>query len=279
MNRFLLFLLITFVLISGSIVMTLNMGEGYVYEDKYAFFDTYEDDTYEGYTDLWHEEPADAYMEEGTYTDEVIEEDESGNIDAAQVEAYENDTYTGHSEDQSDAYMYDGSADVGYDDYEWDEMGPLFPYDAYDFTLVNAPEYEYDFISDFTISLYQSDFLDEIEHGNFPGIAYTIGQELGDEYWLSESIPYLKTLDSDSYYWLGDGMFGISVNNYDVLRLSGFLIPVSTTYEELVEAYGEPIINDDEGNLRYSYMTNEHYRLIFHTDPYDSSVIRFMEYY
>ena len=273
MNRFLLFLFITFVLISGSIIVTVNRDEAYVYEDNYSLFNTYDDDANTYYTDEWDEELESYEEEEGTYTDTVIEEDEITEYDSN----YE--TYTSYSDDEEDVYENYASTDVGYDDSYWDEEGPVFPQDLYNFTLNNAPAFEYDILSDFTLSLYDSDFLAEIERGNIPGIAYTLGQEMRDEYYVSDYIPYLETIDAGTYYWLDDVSFAISVNENEGLTLAGFIVPVSTTLDELVAAYGEPIIYENESSFTYTYMTHEHYRLIFHADPYDKDSIRFMEYY
>lgn len=273
MNRFLLFLLITFVLISGGIIATANMDEAYVYEDNYPFFNTYDDDADTYYTDGWDDDFESYDEEEGTYTDTFIEEDE-----AAEYESnYE--TYNSYSDDEEEVYENEVSTDVGYDDSYWDEKGPVFPHNAYNFMLINAPEFEYDILSDFTLSLYQSDFLEEIEMGNIPGIAYTLGQEMRNEYYVSHYIPYLETIDAGTYYWLDDSSFAISVNENEGLTLAGFIVPVSTTLDELIEAYGEPIVYDNESSFTYTYLTHEHYRLIFHADPYDKESIRFMEYY
>lgn len=57
------------------------------------------------------------------------------------------------------------------------------------------------------------------------------------------------------------------------------LLPIETQLEEFVAMYGEPQIFSDPGPRTYTYFTIEHYRLIFHADPSDNELLRFLEYW
>ena len=280
MNRFLLFIAITCGLLIGSVYLTQHSDRSTSgYESDSEFFsspnesnqmepdniysegsisnDTYEEES--SHSDVMYDSELKTGLPEENTADTPIEKEEISNTtsndhEGAEVkEDYEDEFWEGYAEEQ-------------------------YSNEDYSFRYANPPLYQSDINTDYGLALYQSDFIESIERGEFPGLVYKMGIPMVSSLHESGNMTFIRNMDKSQYYMMDLNQIGVLLDNNEDLTLAGMLLPIETQLEELVAMYGEPQIISDSGPHTYTYFTKEHYRLIFHADPSDNKLLRFLEY-
>ncbi|MCG7344071.1 hypothetical protein MHZ92_08005 [Sporosarcina sp. ACRSL] len=275
MNRFLLFIAITLLLIVGSLFMTVHMEQNALHTDDSDLYSwDGEGDTWESerYTNIIEDnDPADEsyvvdeVVDNGDFYEEMDDYSE-GTMTSEEVDSYE--IIEQFEEDEDWAFVEEES--------EFDES--IFHEPANLQLVTPATEWINDG-TDWTIIMPQMDFMEHVQEGRFPGLGFTLGDSLVPFFEQNGGVSIVEGTDADTYFWRPNG-FGLRPAENESLTLTGILLPIHYSLDDLRWMFGEPnlIQRGEGGQMMYTYIIDENH-LVFHASSDNDEWIRAMELY
>ncbi|MEK4406195.1 hypothetical protein MKZ26_17715 [Sporosarcina sp. FSL K6-6792] len=116
--------------------------------------DTYEEES--AHSDIMYDSELETELPEGNTADTLSEKEEISNTTS-------NDHERAEVKEDCEAEFWDGYAEGRYLNED------------YSFRYANPPLNQSDIYTDYRLALFQSDFIESIDRGEFPGLAYKVG--------------------------------------------------------------------------------------------------------